>query len=249
MVGVPETALWAPLPCTLTPLGFHLSPAVKEKIIKGEFVDLLSLLPFSKESVVAPKKAEDKEENHKRSSPRSFQNWLQAFCIYSAILMEQRPSLAVGLYQQVDIILEAYRNFSGLSWFSYDELFRQKLAVFPHMSWGVKDVGLWLNVMLPARQPSVGNRQTGSQGSLRKGVCFALNESQCKWANNCKYRHECSFCGNAHPVSKCFKKAAQAAQSQSGTGDASGKGSDPGESGKHALMAGALSKQRDFVVN
>lgn len=139
-------------------------------------MDLLSLLPSSKESIVAPKKAEDEEEDRKRSSPRSFQNWLQAFCIYSAILVEQRPSLAVGLFQHVDIILEAYRNFSGMSWFTYNEPFCQKLAVFPHMSLGVKDFGLWLNVMLPARQ-SAGNGQTASQGSLLKGVCFAFDES------------------------------------------------------------------------
>lgn len=44
---------------------------------------------------------------------------------------------------------------SGLSWFNYDELFRQKLAVYPQMQGGVKEVGLWLNLMLPASQPSL----------------------------------------------------------------------------------------------
>lgn len=244
-VGVPETALRAPLPCVLTPLGFHLTPAVREKIVKGEYVDILSLLPSSKESVVPAKKADDKEDERKRTSPRSFQNWLQAFCIYSAVLVEGHPSLSAGLFQHVDIILEAYRNFTGLSWFSYDELFRQKLAVYPNMQWGVKDVGLWLTVMLPTRQPGSGNRQNTAQTTPRKGVCFAYNDGQCKWANNCKYRHECSFCGNAHPMSKCFKKAAQAAQSQSSAGESAVKGADAGDSGKYASLVRVIPKQGD----
>lgn len=143
----------------------------------------------------------DKEEDRKRISPRSFQSWLQAFCIYVAILSEKQPVLCTGLFQHIDIVLEAYKNFGGLSWYSYDALFRHKLAVHPHLKWGVKDVGLWLNVMLPTRQQTSGNRQTVNQVGMRMGVYFAYNESQCKWAANCKYSHEYTFCGSAHPMS------------------------------------------------
>lgn len=92
--------------------------------------------------MVPAKKAEDKDDERRCTSARSFQNWLQAFCIFPAVLVETRPTLAAGLFQHIDIILEAYKKKSGLSWFNYDELFRQKLAVYPRMQWGVKDVEL-----------------------------------------------------------------------------------------------------------
>lgn len=34
---------------------------------------------------------------------------------------------------------------------SFVENYRQKLAVHPGIKWGCKDVGLWLNLMLPQR--------------------------------------------------------------------------------------------------
>lgn len=37
------------MPCGISPLGYHLGTVVKEKIWKGEFIDILSLLPFHKD--------------------------------------------------------------------------------------------------------------------------------------------------------------------------------------------------------
>lgn len=43
-----EACMKEALSCKISPLGFHLSSSVKEKIWRGEFVDILSLLPSSK---------------------------------------------------------------------------------------------------------------------------------------------------------------------------------------------------------
>lgn len=40
------------MPCEMFPLGYHLSLSVKEKIWKGEFIDILSLLPFNVDFMV-----------------------------------------------------------------------------------------------------------------------------------------------------------------------------------------------------
>lgn len=42
---------------------------------------------------------------------------------------------------------------------------------------------------------------------------------------------------------KCFKKAAQAAQSQSGSGESAGKGADTSDTGKHATMVRHVPKR------
>lgn len=148
--SVPEICMKDAMPCEVSPLGFHLSLAVKEKIRKGEFIDILSLLPLHKDFMVRTDRRGD-EEDRRRPIPQSFNNWLQAFCIYAGVLAEKHPGLCGGLFQHVDHILEAYKNFGGLGWFYYDESFRQKLSIHPMLSWGMKDVELWLN-LIPAQK-------------------------------------------------------------------------------------------------
>lgn len=55
-------------------------------------------------------------------------------------------------FQHLKHIIEAYRNFGGFGWYSYDESFRQKMAVYPNLKLGMKDVGLWLNLILPQKK-------------------------------------------------------------------------------------------------
>lgn len=56
--------------------------------MRGEFADILSLLPASKELLSKrDRKAEDgTEKGRSRAIPKTFQNWLQAFCIYTVVL-------------------------------------------------------------------------------------------------------------------------------------------------------------------
>lgn len=74
--AVPETCFKEALPCELSPLGVHIPAAVKEKIWKGEFLDMLSLLPSSKEFLTkSDRKAEEKgDEDRRRPIARSFNN-------------------------------------------------------------------------------------------------------------------------------------------------------------------------------
>lgn len=136
----------------MSPLGFHLPLAVKEKIWKGEFLDLLSLLPIAKDFIIkTDKRYEDGAVDSRRPISRSFFNWLQAFCIFSAIMGEKHPEKCPGLFQHLEHIPEAYKSFGGMGWFSYDESFCQKIAIYPNLKWGNKDVRLWLNLIIPQK--------------------------------------------------------------------------------------------------
>lgn len=202
--GVSEVCVKEAMICEVSPLGFHLSLTIKEKIWIQEYVDILSLLPSTKEVLKSEKKSDDKDDERKRVAPKSFYNWVQAFSIYSSVLGEKHPHLCSGLFRHLESISEAHKNFGGNAWYTYDEMFRQKLAVYLGVKWGTKDVGLWLNLMLPQRNPP---NKTQTQSLFRKGLCFAVNNSQCKCNQNCRYKHECAYCAGAHPASKCFKKA------------------------------------------
>lgn len=111
---IPETCRKGALPCILSPLGFHLPTGTKEKIWKGEFLDLLSLLPSAKEFVHKYSGREEKsEEDRRRPVNKSFNNWLQAFCIFTGVLCEKHPELITGLFQHPDLVLVAYKSFGG----------------------------------------------------------------------------------------------------------------------------------------
>lgn len=103
---------------------------------------------------------------------------------------EKFPEKCSGLFQHLEHILEAYRNVGGFGWFNYDETFRQKMAVYKTLKWGMKDVGLWLNLILP-QKPVFPKQTTLNQGLsssvYKKGICYAFNESHCKWSTSCRY--------------------------------------------------------------
>lgn len=51
-VNVPEACMKEVMLCEMSPLGYHLSLAVKEKIWRGDFIAILSLLPSYKDFMV-----------------------------------------------------------------------------------------------------------------------------------------------------------------------------------------------------
>lgn len=185
--------------------------------MSGDFIDLLSLLPSSKDFLFKNDKKDDRsDDDRRRPVTRNFNNWLQAYCIYCSVLCSKYPEKSVGLFQHLDIVLEAYKNFGGISWFTYDESFRQKVSVHPTLRWGCKDVGLWLNLFLPQRSYVSKSQPPPSTAPTvyKKGICFSFNDSQCRWPGSCRFRHECAFCAGAHPIAKCFKKMAFSNQPQ-----------------------------------
>lgn len=79
--------------------------------------------------------------------------WLLSHSIigFASVLAEKQPQHCSGLFRHFESILEAHKNVGGNAWFSYDEIFHQKLAIYPGVKWDTEDVGLWLNLMLPQR--------------------------------------------------------------------------------------------------
>lgn len=146
-------------------------------------------------------------------------------------------------FQHLENVLEAYKSFGGLGFFNYDESFRQKLSIHHKLKWGMKDVGLWLNLMLASNANT--NRQPLAYSSVspyRKGVCYAYNESQCQWNTACKYKHECSHCSGNHPVAKCFKRANAVSKAQH---ESSSKRFLSCDYSKHVPLAGQIPRQGD----
>ncbi|XP_056409991.1 uncharacterized protein LOC130338807 [Hyla sarda] len=236
--------------CFEGPLGAHLKAEVRERIWKGEYVEIFSLLPLEKFNLDRVKPDESKKEEEERRRyrliPRTFNNWLQAFAILASVIGEKAPDNCSGLFCYLDSVGEAYRTYGGTAWLRYDEQFRQRKAVRPSLRWDHKDISLWMKLMAAPRAP--GGQQSFREGAggagagsgrpagAAKGCCWQFNEGQCKFGETCRFRHECSGCGGAHGLSRCFRKG------KGKGGDVEAKGGHAGEGGKDASFSRGVPK-------
>ncbi|OCT76054.1 hypothetical protein XELAEV_18031242mg [Xenopus laevis] len=101
---VPEAAQRGAYVSFAGPLGTHVKKEVREKIWKGEFVEIFSLLPLE-ESVELKdddkkdgKKEEEERSKRYRKIPKTFGNWLRAFCTLASIIGEKHPESCSPLF-------------------------------------------------------------------------------------------------------------------------------------------------------
>lgn len=230
--------------CFEGPLGAHLKMEQREKIWRREYLDIFTLLPLDRfpverwEKGKEHRKEEDEDRRRYRLIPRTFSNWLQAFSILGSVVGERSPELCSSLFCYMDVVGEAYRVYGGSAWLRYDEQFRQRMSVRPELSWGHRDIGIWLRVMnskagvyssMAGPSPFQSGSAPASSGAAtggKKGICWVFNDSQCKWGATCRFKHECSGCGGGHPFARCFKKGKGQFKRP---GEPFGKREEPGE--------------------
>ncbi|KAJ1115264.1 hypothetical protein NDU88_003490 [Pleurodeles waltl] len=190
-------------------LAAHVSAETREKIWKGDFVDIFSLIRAKRREI------EGKEKEHKSSSyserkPRieeNITNWLLGFNVFMSILLEKKTELGTSLIYYANKILKAQHTYGGSAWLEYDRDFRWAKVEDPSIGWDQTEVNVWLecvNNKVPGRQPF--RPQLSGE---KKGSCWAFNRRSCSHpAGTCKFKHNCSFCGHpSHPESKCIKKS------------------------------------------
>lgn len=102
-----DSCLKKVITCELSPLGFHLNGTIKDKIWKGDYVDIQSLLPLNKDYRVEKKESGRFEDEKRRTQ-------LAPIILYASVLGEKHPELCCGLFQHVERIPEAYKTFPVL---------------------------------------------------------------------------------------------------------------------------------------
>ena len=109
----------------------HLSNSQIAAITNGEYVDLASLLPFSsllRDRVNSNLKLQVGNEGltiplpspAQRPKITSIDRWLDAFAIYSSVVLYSYPSRGVDLTSYQQLIRESARKFPGMAWYVYD---------------------------------------------------------------------------------------------------------------------------------
>lgn len=124
---------------------------VRDKIVKGEYVEIFSLLPLEKFNLDRVKPDDSKKEDEKNRRyhliPCRFVTWLQLFAIMCVIGELLSPEHCSALFCYMGAIGEAHRVYGGTAWLQNDQQFRQRRAVRPSLPWDHKDISLWMRFM------------------------------------------------------------------------------------------------------
>lgn len=82
---------------------FHLAPATVEKIVKGEYVDVFSLLNKEVEEKILETLAEKGREKLRHKAPDiCWDNWLPEFFIYADVIVKAQIDRAASLIKYMD---------------------------------------------------------------------------------------------------------------------------------------------------
>jgi len=199
-----------------TPLGKLVPLTMKEKIWKGNYIDLSMLL-----SVQDPLKDETPMSFYQVGSQWCFKpmkaqtrpiqdidRWTTAFFIFMSIYFERHPQRAVELVRYADLIRKFATMFGGSGWLNYDKDFRMMQSLDPNRSWAFYDADLFLEkitmpIMSPGQSPF--DQSTEFQSARSHPFCIQFNRGRCSWPR-CKYLHQCSRCSKpGHGAFNCFK--------------------------------------------
>ena len=193
----PSTAS-QPAPCVQQP---PLPDKVKQRIIKGEYIDFDTLLseslypvrhganpspPFTLrlsndpagDVVIAQEKPTSKRTIHDLPS------WMEAWNAYIQVLVQHFPARAHALLAYQRIICEASIRFTPRCWLRYDQRFRATAAADKTIRWDSKHNDLWLECFA----------QPVTQLDSHPPVSTAPAEG--------KTRRPCTYCGSLYHYSE-----------------------------------------------
>ena len=136
---------------------------LRKRIIKGEFIDFITLLPKAMFSsgielhnansftVQLPSNSGDLSV-HTAVKPKritSFYDWMQAWNIYLGVCVDHMPSRAPSLVAYQRNITSASVQNPLKSWLTYDVQFRMLAASGPSLQWDMHHADLWLQCLTP----------------------------------------------------------------------------------------------------
>lgn len=202
-------------------LASHVPSKTRQAILRGEYVEFDSLLPenscldgdhpglsisFDGKQINVPSPA-----RKKKTYIDSIDKWLSAFAVYCTILLVNFPQRAVEMFSYQEIIRSAQRKFAGFAWLSYDIDFRRKAASNLALSWGARDIQLYLMKFTGQAKSSCTICGSGDHfaygcslsdlrpNSSQRGTCNNYNRGFKCSQDPCPFSHRCKICNGDHP--------------------------------------------------
>ena len=209
-------------------IGVHIDQTMKQKIANHKYVDFARLLP--KDRITS-------EDDHRmqllsrggstyfvpvadRESAgniNSFQQWEQAFRVFSDAYTRLFLDHAPELVQYNHIIFTASQSFAWDNVYRYDKEFRMHLSNFPGRSWVVILQQAW-SLCLKDKVRASYDQNSPQRSGHHKEICKRFNRGKCTAGASCKYDHCCAIktCGKwGHGAHICRNKLATASNATS----------------------------------
>lgn len=219
---VPSTYMYTPNPTVgvASELTVNVSSIIKEKIHKGEYIDLAVLLAdnqsindLDQSLVIQNGQLVMKTKQHTQKI-YTIETWTNAFIVYISIYIEVHPGQIQHLLKYMSMIRLGASRTTGIGWKVYDEQFRLRKSVNPNISWSSVDQELWL-IYLHNTKPSYTQFGVADQTStVRPNTykCYAFNYNGACHKMTCTFKHACTYCNGGHPVINCAIKPTQSQQ-------------------------------------
>ena len=209
----------------------HIEQSLREKIEKGEYVELERLLvkPHQASSYGQRLELVNRDgatyfapAEPKNNKVNGLKKWEQAFRVYASIYCRANPHRSVEIWQYIHVIHTAAGSYVWDNVAQYDYIFRQLMGAHPERSWANIYQQMW---SLSMREPLLrgggfsynGNNGNHSSHSQYGGNNMSLKERRRKYCwkfnknrpheSDCKYEHKCKFCdAPTHGIYICPKK-------------------------------------------
>ena len=199
-------------------LAAHLDQSVRDKIEKGEYIDLAKLIPKDRMVTDEEQKLQMIVKNgqsfwvpiHEGTAITNYQKWEQAFRIYTDVFVCANPSRSSELIQYAHIINTIASQFVWENVYAYDKDFRLHMSRHPARSWSLILHQAWaLRLHDKLRTQNQHNdyhdnyKWHGGKGKTRDNYCLRYNKTgKCTYGKGCHFDHRCKF---GHPICHCRK--------------------------------------------
>ena len=195
-------------------LGFGISHQVKENIIKGEYVEMSSLLEKNQyengEQTVSVVNGELVVQKIRKQKINNVEVWTDAFINFIGVFCSVHKDRCNELLKYMYTIRLGAKRLAGHGWVHYDEQFRLRKALNPSSSWAVVDTELWLLYMNNSGKTygsggafNIGNSTAVNRGGPGGSKCYAFNYGGYCHRQFCIYNHTCLRCEWSHSLVNC----------------------------------------------
>ena len=203
--------------------GFSPVPAkLVAQIVAGKYVDLSELLAVNlmqkdpePQLLLDGRLVLTSQPKKQRRRIDDIASWMEAFAIFSLILVSSFPHRWHDLMQYQLLILRTYRHFSGRVWLAYDQAFREHAAATRLTDWSSMNVQLFnfhaAGSSVRSSSPTTSTESPEPPGSSSSSIiCKSWNKGRCTAPFSvCRYAHRCSVCSGAHQASSCTSQSSK----------------------------------------
>jgi len=213
----------------MTPSGVRVPPKLAQKIWRGEFVEMIELLPekLGHAEDSSKKVGEGESRKRKRARVANALQWVECFHSYISIVAQHQPTRVSDLLGYASLIVHAARKFKGESWLQYDRNFRKHAETHPGIRWAEANTSLWTLAFCnaqprphcdlcfsvdhetqqcdeyePPEEPTKRKAEATSYSRDRTPICRNWNRQSCTSAT-CRFEHICLECHRNHKEKDC----------------------------------------------